>query len=287
MEIGLKYNIKVVEDVSDIISNDFWMLNRLTEAMIPAVKDPLKFSSSCSVFVKRGKAKIEIDLMTLNVEGPAIVNIRQSQIFQFSEVSNDFEAAFIVMSKRFCDNLFLLIQDCQAYSVAVRHPIVSISENDIGKFERFYSHMGEIFSGPKDHNSYQALLLAMASFFYECGARCYSYLLESLPKNQNRLPEKFITMVQQNFKKERFLDFYATALEVTPKHLSRAVKAMTGFTAVEWIDRYVILESKVLLKSTNLNVQQIADLLNFPSQSFFGKYFKKHTGMSPKDFRNS
>ena len=61
----------------------------------------------------------------------------------------------------------------------------------------------------------------------------------------------------------------------------------TGYSAVEWIERFVILEAKVLLKSSNLNIQQIADELHFPSQSFFGKYFKKLTGMSPKEYRNS
>ena len=54
----------------------------------------------------------------------------------------------------------------------------------------------------------------------------------------------------------------------------------------EWIERYVILEAKAMLRSSNLTVQQISDELYFPSQSFFGKYFKKSTGMSPKEFRN-
>ena len=65
------------------------------------------------------------------------------------------------------------------------------------------------------------------------------------------------------------------------------MKNLTGFTAVEWIERYVVLEAKVMLKASNLNIQQISDELNFPSQSFFGKYFKKNVGMSPKEFRNS
>ena len=60
------------------------------------------------------------------------------------------------------------------------------------------------------------------------------------------------------------------------------MKNLTGFTAVEWIERYVVLEAKVMLKASNLNIQQISDELNFPSQSFFGKYFKKNVGMSPK-----
>ena len=58
-------------------------------------------------------------------------------------------------------------------------------------------------------------------------------------------------------------------------------------TAVSWIERLVVLEAQVMLKSSNLNIQQISDELNFKSQSFFGKYFKKFTGMSPKEFRNS
>ena len=101
------------------------------------------------------------------------------------------------------------------------------------------------------------------------------------------MPERFLNLVQIHFKIERFLKFYAEKLDLTPKHLSRTMKNLTGFTAVEWIERYVVLEAKVMLKASNLNIQQISDELNFPSQSFFGKYFKKNVGMSPKEFRNS
>ncbi len=112
-------------------------------------------------------------------------------------------------------------------------------------------------------------------------------LMENYPIGHNRVPERFLNLVQKHFKKERFLKFYAEKLDLTPKHLSRTMKNLTGFTAVEWIERYVVLEAKVMLKASNLNIQQISDELNFPSQSFFGKYFKKNVGMSPKEFRNS
>ena len=61
----------------------------------------------------------------------------------------------------------------------------------------------------------------------------------------------------------------------------------TGISAVAWIERHVVLEAQVMLRSSNLNIQQISDELHFKSQSFFGKYFKKATGLSPKQFRNS
>ena len=66
---------------------------------------------------------------------------------------------------------------------------------------------------------------------------------------------------------------------------STIIKRVSRKTAAEWIDDYVTLEAKALLKSTNLTIQQISDELNFPSQSFFGKYFKRITGLSPKEYR--
>jgi AraC-like DNA-binding protein len=74
-------------------------------------------------------------------------------------------------------------------------------------------------------------------------------------------------------------------LSLTPKYLSQIIKASTGKSANEWIDEYVMLEAKALLKSTTMTIQQISDELNFPSQSFFGKYFKRCEGVSPKEYR--
>ena len=287
MEIGLKYNIDLVEDVKNILAQDFWVYCHFIGTMIPKLTDPLKFTSNCSIFVKEGQGRIEIDLLPYDFKGPCIVNVRQGQILQYAEFGHDFDASFIVLSKRFCDNLFVVLKDCPSYGTATLNQVVSIPPNLVDKFEKFYLHIKEIFQDSKNSNAYQAMVLAIASFFYECGTKCYPPVLDSHLKPTNRLTEKFLSLVQQHFKKERFLDFYASQLEVSSKHLSRTIKDATGFTAVEWIDRFVILEAKVLLKSTTMSIQQISDELNFASQSFFGKYFKKHTGRSPKEFRNS
>ena len=87
------------------------------------------------------------------------------------------------------------------------------------------------------------------------------------------------------YKEERSLGFYAGKLCITPKYLSLISKDVSGRSAGEWIDQYVVLEAKTLLKSTRMSIQEIADVLNFANQSFFGKYFKHHTGISPKEYR--
>lgn len=287
MEIGLKYDLDLPEKVANILSTDFWVLEKFNHRMLPKLSDPVKFTSNVSVLVKKGSCKADINLISHNITSPCIVNIRSSQILQLKYVSDDFEASFIVMSKRFCDNLFILLQDCRVYHTALRHQVACVHPQLLGNFENLYSRISHIFSDTSNPFAYQAMTLAISSFFFECAYKCYMPLMENFPKGHNRLPERFLNLVQQHFKKERFLEFYAEKLDITPKHLSRTMKSLTGFTAVEWIERYVVLEAKVMLKASNLNIQQISDELNFPSQSFFGKYFKKNVGMSPKEFRNS
>lgn len=287
MDRGLKYDMELPEKVSNILETDFWVLERFNISMLPVLADPIKFSSNVSVFLKKGKCKVDIDLISHEITAPCFVNIRRSQILQLRYVSDDLNCSFIVMSKRFCDNLFLLLQDCKYYQIAIREQIVKIPTDLLNSFENLYSRITKIFNEKENPFSYQAMALGMSSFFYEIAYKCYQPLANDFFKSNNRITTKFLGLVQKHFKEKRFLDFYAEDLGISPKHLSRTMKKETGFSAVEWIERYVILEAKVLLKSTNLNIQQIADELNFPSQSFFGKYFKKKVGMSPKEFRNT
>lgn len=108
----------------------------------------------------------------------------------------------------------------------------------------------------------------------------------SLSRRANYVKE-FMQLVHQNFRTERGVAFYASKLFITPKYLSQIIKESTGRSAAEWIDQYVIIEAKNLLRFSGKNVQQVAYELNFPNQSSFGKYFKNLTGMSPTKFQHS
>lgn len=73
---------------------------------------------------------------------------------------------------------------------------------------------------------------------------------------------------------------------ITPRYFSAIIKEKTGDSALQWIVRMVITEAKQLLEESDLSIKEIADQLNFPTQSFFGKYFKQYVGVSPKEYRN-
>lgn len=96
---------------------------------------------------------------------------------------------------------------------------------------------------------------------------------------------QFMRELGKHYMRHRTVGFYAERLNLSPKYLTTIIRKTSGRTAIEWIDDYVVLEAKNLLKYSALNIQEIADNLNFANQSFFGKYFKSHTGMTPSAYR--
>ena len=99
--------------------------------------------------------------------------------------------------------------------------------------------------------------------------------------------EAFVLEVSRHYVSERSINYYAGKLCISPKYLSHVVRSVSGRNPGDWIRDYVILEAKALLKSGKYSVQQVGDMLNFPNQSFFGTYFKRATGLSPKAYRES
>jgi AraC family transcriptional activator of pobA len=97
----------------------------------------------------------------------------------------------------------------------------------------------------------------------------------------------FLKLLADHFKEERSVQFYANALYMTPKHLTKTVKELTTKTCGEFIDEMVIAEAKILLDDLSYSVGQVADYLHFSDQFFFSKFFKRRTGLSPKEYKNS
>lgn len=98
--------------------------------------------------------------------------------------------------------------------------------------------------------------------------------------------DRFMKLLSAYHTKERSLQFYAGKMFLSPKYVSGAIKSYSGKGALDWINEYVVLEAKMMLRYTEMSVQEVAYALNFPTQSAFGKYFRHLLGMSPKQYRS-
>lgn len=282
----LNYAVDLPEDVRNILDQDFWMMDSVGVHVVRSAIDPVKFEATVCIFMLKGKAAVEIDLRRYELDGPSLILIRAGQILQISDCSDDVSLSFIVMSRRFVDNLILLINNPRLASVSRVSPCLQLPITDVVYYLNLYAYLRRITDDKENPYSYKAVAFTLASFF--CSHAYKHYIIDnSLPRtSQERICGEFMVLVHDNFRKHRFLEFYADAMGISAKHLSRTLKQITGLTAVEWIERHVVLEAKVLLKSTDHTIQQISDDLSFNSQSFFTQYFKKHVGITPKEYRN-
>ena len=129
---------------------------------------------------------------------------------------------------------------------------------------------------------YAGLIYRLCEFI----ATSHSIQTDIAPKDRSGdYFRQLISLLHEHYKTERSVEFYANKMNLTPKHLSRVVRNHSGKSVHQWIDEYVVLEIKNLLKYSDMSIQQISYELNFPNPSFMGQYFKRITGKTPGEYR--
>ena len=166
-------------------------------------------------------------------------------------------------------------------------PCMELTHAESQSLRSFISMVEQELKGSETDFSSEIIGGLIAATIYKVGDILTHYLTEHPEVDSpihNRAEEyfrQFTELLGEHYKHERSVGFYARQLCITPKYLTTLIKRISGKSVSEWIDNYVILEAKTLLKYSNMSVQEIAYYLNFPNQSFFGSYFKRNAGMSP------
>jgi AraC-like DNA-binding protein len=268
----------------DSIDNEFVLLDR------PVIESPFRYpwkmDVTLVVICTRGAMKGRINLQRYEAGAPGFAVVLPGQILEIEHDGNDFEGRFIVMSRQFSDSLFTNIQERLPLFLSIRDsPILSLTPEELDAVLTFFAGLQNAVRMNDNPHRLNVVRYLIMAFFYSMGyKRCAIPTGEKKSHNQT-LVENFVRLVQLHYNEHRQLQFYADKMCLTSKHLSKVIKKTSGMPANDWIDSRVMLEAKALLKSTNMTIQQISDELNFPSQSFFGKYFKRVEGVAPKEYR--
>lgn len=251
------------------------------------MRNPHKFDFFMFVKHCAGSATIKIDMEEYVLSSPInTIKLVPGQIVSIEQRSDDFDAIVMLMSKRFVENLMVYMNGTIPIRFGKNVSVIEHHSLDEDYFSNiFFNAICRILQDKDNPYRLQVVQHVIMAIFYSSTKVRDAVENEPARSNADVLTKKFLTLVKEHFRKERQLQFYADTLCITPRYLSRVVKESSGSSAAEWIERCVVLEARALLKSTNMTVQQISDELNFPSQTFFGKYFKRHVGMSPKEYR--
>lgn len=270
----------------DFIGNDFAIFNDIKD--MPLSSYPTRLNAACLTVCLKGWCKLELNLQQCEMREGMLGIILPDQIVLQRERSDDFSGLFIAVSRDFMDMVIPTMQQLfPMFFMIKERPFVHITPEESQSFQEYHSFLWskvKLKDNPFRKEITQGLLLAL---FYEIYNIYQGHVIqERIPKSRKEdLFERFIRAISESYKEERSVSYYADKMFLTARHLSTVVKEISGKTAGEWIDSLVVLEAKALLKSSELSIQEIADELHFANQSFFGKYFKHHTGMSPKEYR--
>lgn len=247
---------------------------------------PLRMEDTRMGLIKEGEAELMVNLSDLKLTKNTLLYISKGSIVQFKKISDDFKIAGFVLN----DNLLYLSLNGRmprTLNAPLKVCHCPLNEAELNIFNELFRTLWLISNQHlKTVEIISGQVQSMLYFIDEVNSKHLEQ--EVVEQSGSRaIFEKFLQLVNINNKKEHQLPFYAHRLFLTPRYLSTTVKQVSGITAKEWIDRSLITEAKILLKYSNLRSAQISYELNFPNPSFFSKYFKRLTGMTPEDYRLS
>jgi len=240
------------------------------------------------LYLNKGSGFHVIDSNKYEIKPPCIFFMSPGQAHKL-ELSHDIEGYIFIFTSDFYlinqTNQNRLLEFPFFFTINQNHPPLLLSNpNDTAFLETiFVRAVGEI-STTENHSV--ELLRSLLDLILVYASSLYKVDDSMLSKGKGHiLVKRFFQLLEENYQNNISVNEYASMLAITPNHLTQTIKQLTGKTSNEIIQEKQMLEIKRLLVHTNMGVSEISNHLNFADQSYFTKFFKKITGMTPLRFR--
>ena len=281
----------------NLLGNDFFIGVLDPSLGYDYLKYPVRLDAYAAIFCLRGKMKVDINLASYTLDGHNFIFTIPGNIIRVHrddlELDEDSRVICVAISKQFITNIQFDFNRLFNESMdLLNHPCINLDEESLA-ICRDYLSLGVKLYRLDFENKRQAIGSLLSSVFYVLGAVWLKQLSKakkgamSQSLRSEQIFDRFIHLVGEYHSSERNVAFYAERMCLTPKYLSKVVRSVSGRSAPEWIDAFVILEAKNLLKYSDENIKQIINRLNFKSQTAFYKFFKIQTGLTPSEYRKS
>ena len=250
--------------------------------------------NKCGIFYcQRGSVEVSLEGCHYHIKPGDVYIYMASTLVHLLHKSEDAEGIMVEVDFYYILPIVNKVINVESQLFMRKNPCVSLSGEQCAHFEYLLNNLWDRINAEdcqKENVQYQHLIKSMGQTI------CYEILnmyftnqpLQPLQQGKKDVVfQNFMLSLFRFYRKERDVSFYARMQHITPRYFSAIIKEKTGDSALQWIVRMVITEAKQLLEESDLSIEEIADQLNFPTQSFFGKYFKQYVGVSPKEYRNN
>ncbi|MDD6210460.1 MAG: AraC family transcriptional regulator [Bacteroidales bacterium] len=252
-------------------------------------KYPCRLNAEIFVLCMGGTIKATINLTEYTVKTNDFVILTPGSIIQLHEITGELKIYFMVFSSKFINTIGIAKSLLDFMYLMKCNPVLSLPVQMSSIYQEYFDLLIRTNEMRPTQNPeiQKCILLSILYRLKELYQSQNTFPNTSVSNRNEEICNKFARLVIQHYAQERNISFYAKKIGITPTHLSNTVKQTLGKTVISIISEMVITDAKAQLKSTNLPINQIAESLNFPNVSFFGKYFKRYVGMGPQAYRNS
>lgn len=266
-----------------------------SEAILKMLKYPVRFDGYILFFLRKGHFSLDVNLNTYDIHENSLLVVVPGNIVKLSAYKEDHiadaELLFALVSKEFLSSIRFDFNKVFQDTIRMwKNPCITLQGEELELAEDYFRLTRKLLSSHQ--NNKREILGSLLTSFTYVTLDVWTRQLASAQNEEsqasvrvNQVFERFIELVTEFHTQERGMAFYADKLCLTPKYLSKLVKLSSGRSAPDWIDSFVILEAKNMLKYSDKPIKEIVYLLNFPNQSVFYKFFKAHTGMTPSEYR--
>lgn len=253
---------------------------------------PKDIKSGLFLLCVEGEAIVSINLKNHTVRKNDFIILLPGTITHVVDATSDILFYSVGFSKEFLTNMDFIKSTINIIPVMSEHPVLTMDPSLAALYREGYLLLDKALSIPKEcitHN--KELIVAFLTIILQGTADLYAQHKEWFTTSQynrtNELSRRFIQMVMENYKTQHTVSFYASSLNLSLPHFCTSIKKALGMTPLEFISSVITVDAKARLRATDMSVKEIAFTLGFSNLSFFNKFFRRHTGMSPQEFRKS
>ena len=270
------------------INGDILLIDEM--ANLPLPKEPRRMQCLLVGMCLKGSARYYVDTVEHVVEPGDLIIINQGRVTHDCTMTPDCRGIGIIIDYNFFKETIKSVHELSSLFLFARnHPVFRLPEVRANFIRDTFFQMKDKISEPDNHFRRQMVQSLFLTMVYEMCNVIYTAQVKNDGCNSRseEIFTKFLLLVEANFRTERRVSWYSEQLCISPKYLSETIKMVSKRTPSEWIDSYVTMELRMLFRNTQKSIKEIAQELNFSNQSFLGKYFKEHVGMSPSKYRRS
>ncbi len=289
-----KINQMVPSGISLGIGDDFFISRLQERPQYTYLQYPFRVDCYLAAYCVEGSVDCSVNLTDYHLTTGTLLLITPGNIIRITqpdELDQNLRVTLICVSASYISNIGINPSKVLVEAVEVlRDPCIHLSDDEAEMLHKYVNLALDITKTDSQFVKESIGGLVSSVFYQFAGFLANSKRREDMEKpvrttRQRQMLEQFMKLAINDHAREHLVGYYADKMCVTPKYLSKIVKEASGRSVPDWLGELLILDAKNMLRHTDMTIKEISARLNFPSQSFFFRFFKNHTGQTPTQYR--